>query len=134
MALKVPTVGEVALLKNMLGVTSPGPLTIKLYVNDKVPEDGDVAADFTEMSTHGYGAKTLAPGGWTVVDDAGAAVATAAEQVWSFTAASAVTVYGYYVVDGSGALCWAERLSSNFIVEFAGDTAKITPKFSLASL
>lgn len=134
MALKVPTVGEAALLKDLLGITAPGPLTIKLYVDDKTPGDGDTAAGFTEMSTHGYSAKTITPGDWTVADDAGVAVATAVEQVWSFTAAAPVTVFGYYVVDAAGVLRWAERLNSNFIVEFAGDTAKITPKFSLASL
>lgn len=133
MALKVPTVGEAALLKDMLGVTAPGALTIKLYVNDKAPADGDTAADFTEMSTHGYASKSIATTDWAVTDNAGAAEATATAQVWTFTAAPAVTVFGYFVVDAAGVLRWAERFSTSFLVEFANDTATVTPKFTLAS-
>lgn len=129
MALVVPNVGENKLLSFALGDASPADQTLKLYVNDYTPVAGSVAGDFTEMSTLGYSAKTLTMASWTIAQNGSAeAEATYAQQTWTFTAGSAVTVYGYYVVDsGSGVLLWAERFSSPPTVQNSGDIIRVTP-------
>lgn len=131
MTIKTPSVGETAILKDAFGVTTPGGLTFKLFVNDVTPGDNDTAGTYTEMSTNGYAAKVIAAGTWTVVQSSGAAAATASNQVWTFTASGSATVYGYYVVGDDGVLRWAERLAAPFLVQANGDSLTLSPKFTL---
>lgn len=134
MTLKIPSVGEVELLRNMLSGIPAQPLLLKLYVNDKTPGDEDTVAQFTEMSSHGYAQKTLAPGDWTFSALAAVAEATHLGQTWTFTDGPATPVYGYYIVGASdGILRWAERFSPTFSAEIAGDKLTITPKITFAS-
>lgn len=133
MTLLVPTVGENACLSDLLGKTSPGTLTLKLYVNDIVPADGDTASTYTEFgAVQGYTSKSLVPANWTIAQSGGKAEATYAQQTWSFTGGTPVTVYGYFVVDAGGVLRWAERFSASKVVQFNGDQILITPKFTLS--
>jgi hypothetical protein len=67
------------------------------------------------------------------VQNGGVAEATYSEQTWTFSSGTAVTVYGYYVVGAtSNTLLFAERFSSPKIVQYAGDTIKITVKITLS--
>lgn len=135
MTLLVPTVGEDKLLAFTLGVSTPGNQTLKLFVNDITPADADTAATFTEMSTLGYAAKTLTKTSWVVAQASGVAQATYAEQSWTFTAGTLVTVYGYFIVDSTtGVLLWAERFAEGKDVMNAGDMIRITPKFTLSKV
>lgn len=135
MALLVPTVGEDKLLEFALGKSTPGDQTLKLYVNNYTPVDGSVAGSFTEMSTHGYAAKTLTKASWTVAQAGGVATGTYAAQTWTFTAAAVVTVYGYYIVDSTtGILLWAELFNSGKAIQYAGDQIVITPTITLSKV
>ena len=135
MPLLIPTASENKLLEFMLGFATPGDQTLKLYVNDITPADADVAATYTEMSTHGYAAKTLLKSGWTVAQNGGVGEGVQAAQTWTFTAAAAVTVYGYFVLDStSGLLVWAERFATGKVIQFAGDQIIVTPKITLSKV
>lgn len=131
MALLVPTVGENKLIEFALGKSTPGDQILHLYVNNYTPVDGDTSASYTEMSTLGYAAKTLTKGSWTVAQNAGVAQATYADQTFTFTAGTAVTVYGYYVTDTTtGTLLWAEKFGTALTVQYAGDQIIISPTFT----
>ena len=135
MSLVLPSAAEKTILDFALGVTVPGNQLLKLYVNNVAPSDPDVAATYTEMSTLGYVIKTLTKTSW--VTTAGAtgnpAVSAYAQQSWTFTAGTAVTVYGYYVVDATtGLLLWAEAFTSPKVVQNAGDQILITPSITLS--
>lgn len=135
MSLLIPTVGENKLAEFMLGKATPSNQTLKLYVNDISPADGDTAGTYTEMSTHGYASKALSMSNWTVAQNGGVAEAVNSQQTWTFTAASAVLVYGYFVIDSSsGVLLWAERFTTSKSIEYAGDQIIITPKITLSKV
>ena len=112
MAGYVPDAGELNLLKRSLGVSTNGDQTIKLFTNDYTPVAGSVAASFTEMSGLGYASKTLTAGSWTVTTISNVASGTYAQQTWTFTAGSSQVVYGYFVIDASGVILFAERFAS----------------------
>lgn len=137
MPLIIPTASEATLLGFTVGATVPGNQTLKLFVNN-VTETNDalIASNFTEMSTHGYAAKTLTKTSWTITPNAGAAASAAyAAQTWTFTAATAVTVYGYYVIDAtSGLLLWFEEFTTPKVVENTGDQIIITPAITLSKV
>ena len=133
MPLKVPNAGESAMLKDALGKTVPAALTLKLFVNNITPADADVAATYTEMTTLGYVAKTLAAATWTEAHDGTNGAASYAAQTWTFTAGTAVTIYGYYVVGADGVIRWSERFASPFVAQFANDSVTVTPKFTFTS-
>ena len=128
MALLVPNQGEKIMLEAILNKVAPQDLDMKLYSNDKTPADGDTEADYTEVEGAGYAEKELVAANWNVV--AGAPTeATYPEQTFTFTGAVG-DVYGYYIVQRtSGKLVWAERFTTLFFGELAGDILKVTAKF-----
>jgi len=132
MTLVVPNASEVSLVEFMLGKSTPNNQELRLFVNNKTPGDTDVAADYTQMSTQGYAAKTLTKGSWTVASSSNVGTATYAAQTWNFNGSGgATTVYGYYVVDSvSGLLLWAEAFNSPKLVQYSGDQITVTPTFT----
>jgi hypothetical protein len=137
MALILPTASEANVLKFALGVTTPGDQTLKLFINDVTATDDTlVAAGLTEMSTLGYSAKTLTKTSWVVTGNSGAAASAAyAQQTWTFTSGTAVTVYGYYVVDSTtGLLLWFEKFTSGKVIQNSGDQIIITPAITLSKV
>lgn len=131
MPLFIPSVGENKLVEFALGYSTPGNQLLKLYVNNVTAADTDTAATYTEMSTLGYAAKTLNKGNWSIAQNGGVAQASYAAQTWTFTAGTAVTVYGYFVVDATtGVLLWSEAFSSGKIIQYTGDQIIITPVFT----
>jgi hypothetical protein len=132
MTLKVPTVGENKLLDDMLKAKNR---TLKLFVNDVTPGNADTAATYTEMSTLGYASKSILGANWTIAQNgSNKAEGSFAQQSWTFTAGSAVTIYGYYVVDATdGTLCWAEKFAAGRPVGNEGDQLLLTLKFTGSS-
>lgn len=130
MALILPSASEKTMLDFALGVTVPGNQKLKLFVNNYTPDDTTVLANLTEMSTHGYADKTLTKTSWvTVAGSTGQpASSTYALQTWTFTAAAAVTVYGYFITDvTSGLLLWVELFATPKVIQNNGDQILITP-------
>lgn len=135
MTILVPTASEETLSDFMLGAATPGDQILKLYVNNYTLVDGTVAGALTEMSTLGYAAKTLTKTSW--VTTAGSAgqpcTSTYAQQTWTFTAGTPVTVYGYFVIDTTtGLLLWAEAFTAAKVVQNTGDSIIITPTITLS--
>jgi hypothetical protein len=124
MAIVYPGDGEDALLKDMLGVTTPDDLTVKLYTNDYTPVAGSTAASFTEMSGQGYAEKTLAIESWVPfsVDPVGEVLSAgwATTPHWEFSDGGPTTVYGYYVVGADDVIRWAARFATPFVVRAEG--------------
>lgn len=135
MPLILPSASEKTFCDFALGVTVPGNQLLKLYVNSYTPDDTTIAASLTEMSTLSYVAKTLTKTSWTTTAGGTGAVATSvyAQQTWTFTAGTPVTVYGYYIVDATtGLLLWVESFATSKIVQNAGDQIIITPTITLS--
>ena len=135
MSLVLPSASEKTALDFMLGVAVPGNQTLKLFTNNITPGDTDTASSYTEMSTLGYAAKSLTKTAWT--NSSGGtgnpATGTYAQQTWTFTAGTAVTVYGYFIIDStSGLLLWAEAFNAPKVVQNSGDQILITPTITLS--
>jgi hypothetical protein len=133
MALYVPDVAEVQLLKRALGQATNGDATLKLFVNDYTPVAGSTAASFTEMSTLSYAAKTLTAGSWAVTTIANVASGTYAQQIWTFASGTPVIVYGYFLVEAAGVLLYAERFATPQTMQFTNDQIKVTPVITLTT-
>jgi hypothetical protein len=136
----LPDEGEVQMLAIALGIEAPETLSLRLFVNDTTPGLADVTADYVEMSGHGYAAKALAAGVWTLTAaDAGTntpAKASAPAQHFVFTAAGApADVYGAFLVGlDSGSLWGAQRFpDAPYHIENEGDAIEVTPTVRLRS-
>ena len=135
MALILPTVSENKMCEFMLGFSVPGNQTLKLFTNNIVPSDPDTAASYTEMVGLGYAAMTLLKANWVIAQNASVAQGSYAQQTWTFSAGTAVTVYGYFVVDSTtGVLLWSEAFAAAKVVQYAGDQILITPKLTLSKV
>lgn len=135
MSLVLPSASEATALTFMLGSATPGNQILKLYTNNIAPADTDIAATYTEMATLGYAAKTLTKGSWVTTPGATGLPGSSAyaQQTWTFSAGTAVTVYGYYVVDTTtGLLLWSEAFATPKVVQNAGDQILITPVITLS--
>ena len=109
MPLKVPDVGEIFLLTELLNNTFTG-AKLRLFKNDYTPVDGSTLANFTQANFSGYAQIVL--NAWGVaVTVAGRASADHAPVNFTHNGgATANNIYGYYVVDATEAeLLFAER-------------------------
>jgi len=133
MTLLVPSVSKKVYLEGILNEV----LTLKLYSNNKIPAVGDTAASYTEVTGGGYISKSLGFEGWTITE-ASPSVATYAFQNFSFTGVTDApsTIYGYFVVNASGVLRWAERFEESSVPfePIAGSLIRVTPRFDLGGL
>ena len=134
MALVTADVGAVTQLDRALNDAAVTNLTLKLFVNDKTPADTDIATDYTVAVGGGYVDKTLTAGSWVCSIATNIAQAAYAQQEWVFTGplTTNLTIYGYYIVDGSAVLQWAERLDTPFTPNINGDTLRVTPIYKLS--
>jgi len=111
MALLVPDVGEVLMLKYMLNFATASDVKLKLFTNNRTPAEGDALASYTESTGNGYTANALTGTNWTVVTSTGTTTGSHAQVTFTFTGAEA-SIYGYYVTDSAGTgLLWAERFT-----------------------
>lgn len=130
MTLKVPNCGEARILAHVLKQTALEDLVLRLYANDRTPAEGDVAADYTEVTGGGYAAITLDPADWTIVEGA-PTTATQPVQTFSFSAAVG-EVYGYYITEiSSGILMTVERFSDGPYDVVGPAQIRITPVLAL---
>jgi hypothetical protein len=134
MALLVPNVGEVIVLNNFLNKTAPENQTLKLFVSNTTPAEGDTHTTYTEAAGGGYAAKSLTGASWTVTSG-DPTFAAAAQQTFAFTGAltTNLVIYGYYVVQTTaGTLMWAERAAATFQPANNGDEYRVTPRIEAA--
>lgn len=132
MSIVVPNAYEVIVLNNILKTDT---LSLRLYSNNYVPVEGATLASFTEVAGGGYSRISLAIGGWT--NTAGdPSFGLYAQQTFGFTGPTTApgTIYGYFVVDPSNVVRWAERFPGANVpfTPIAGSSIKITPRFEAA--
>lgn len=133
MALVVPNVGEVRLLKYALNHTNAEDQIIRLYKNNYTPVEGSVAGDFTEATFTGYVSLPLTGSSWSIATVSGVTTASYAAQGFTSSADQAAQdVYGYYIVDAtSGILLWAERFTDGpYTIAVNGDQINVMPKIT----
>ncbi|WP_459558368.1 hypothetical protein [Lacunimicrobium album] len=133
MPLVVPNTAELKLINHILKtpLDTDESLTLKLYKNDATPSQSSTAASFTLSTFGSYADKNLPRSGWndaTTIDNKAVAVYSSA-QSWTASSGSE-TCYGYFVVDSTGALMWAERFATSFPVT-TGQQVSFTPRFTL---
>ena len=123
----IPNVGEIDVLTKYTEET----LTMKLFSNNVTPGETDTAATYTEVVGGGYGNKSLVVGDRTIV---GGAPSSCAYPLQNFTFTGPTnapgTIYGYFIVNGSGTLKGVERFPSGVLpfTPVAGAQINITPK------
>lgn len=132
MSLVVPNASEVTMLQLILTPT----LTLKLYGNNIIPSETDIAATYTEIAGGGYVSKSLTFANWVFFTGT-YGIAQYLIQSWLFTGAvnAPGTVYGYFVVRASdGLLMWAERFATAPVVPVVNTLIDITPILTAESL
>lgn len=103
-----------------------------LYSNNHTPAPADTLANYTEVTTAGYGLVSLPASGWTFSAVGG--VCTCTQPPVSFIMTAASTIFGYYVDDGLGNLLFAELIPGGPItLPGGGGTVTYTPKFTITS-
>jgi len=115
MALKIPDVGELALLTMLKNTFNASTVKLKLYKNNYTPVDASVVGDFTEANFNGYTAGGVSVTTFSVpATVAGKASTTANPAAWTKSAGGTGNdIYGYYVTDAAGTtLLWAERAAA----------------------
>jgi hypothetical protein len=107
-------------------------LKLGLFQNDLTPAVGDDISDVTAATFTGYSAITLTGASWSVTL-ADPVLISYAQQTFSSSADQAAqTIYGYYLFRGTTLdLLGAERFSVPQVVQFNGDSIKITPRLYL---
>jgi len=132
MALITPDDAESRILEYIINRTSPSNLTMKLYTNeiDLVLEEF-VSSDFTECTEAGYGSFALVSADWTINNTLGILAATYNSSV-IFIFTEEVTVYGYYIVNASGAIMFAEEFpNAPVVMPFGGGQISVRPQIQL---
>jgi hypothetical protein len=133
MAIVVPNAFEVLVLNWALKTEI---LSLRLFSNNYTPVEGSTLASFTEVTGGGYLAKLLTPANWTVTAGDPSFGLYDAQQTFSFTGPTGApsTIYGYYMVDTSNVVRWAERFPGANLpfTPVAGSSIRITPRFEAA--
>ena len=129
----IPNAAEVKMLEKVVNKVAAQNLSLGLFTNDLTIGNSTVAGDFTEASGGGYSAKTLTAASWSMSEVSDEAVATYAQQTFTFTGAlsGSATVYGeFYTEVTSGDLIYARKYTGDeqFTPAANGETIKTTPR------
>lgn len=132
MTLKVPNQGEQDAIEAFLNISPAEDLVLKLYKNDKTPDDADTEADYTEADFVGYDAIPLSPTEWDVTPGDPCVAVQPVQSFISTAGGQSQNVYGYFVIGAiSGRLKWAERFTDGpYDIVNLDDEIKVTPRFT----
>jgi hypothetical protein len=129
MALIVPDVGKVELLKYMLKVSTSQNQILHLYSNDPTISDLTVLTDLNEVSGSGYNPININGTSWNV--NSTNTTASYSDQTFFFT--GTVVAYGYFVTNEDGDLLWCERFTNApFSIPISGGQIAIALNISLS--
>lgn len=144
-AIKIPDASCQAMLDTLiqsLGIFDfSGDANYCLYTNNYTPAAGDTASNYTEATYNGYVRQTVGPGELCTWNSSVHNATTGhADAIGSTTLTFAPTstgssnvIHGYFVLDDSGNLMWAERFSSSVTLSALTDSIVLTPIFSFYS-
>lgn len=110
-------------------------LTMKLFRNDYTPVKGSVVGDFTEANFSGYAGGQVLTGWSGPAISGGRAFSNATTLVWTHNGgATSNLIYGYYVVDGSNVVWWAERNPAGPVtLSTNGQQLQVAPQYTQVS-
>lgn len=136
MALLVPDVGEVELLKRLLyGNAGSENGTLKLYKTNVTPAESDTAASYTEADFTGYSSKTLTSSQsgatWAVPTTSTGTTSSTYGTTLTWSPTTSQTVYGYFVVGATSTVLWWAELFASAKNLSNGDTLNLTAKIQL---
>lgn len=105
-----------------------------LFKNNLTVSDDTVIGDIVPADFGGYSGlqnlTSFSASVWT----APRAVATSADITWTADGTSSNTIYGYYVVDGTGALAWIDKNASGpLTIGSPGQRYVVSPAYSRRS-
>lgn len=107
-------------------------IKIGLFQNDITPSLADEISDYTAATFSGYSSTTLTGASWTVTLADPVLLSYAQQTFQSSADQAAQTIYGYYLFRSVAVdLLGAERFSVPQVVQFNGDTIKITPRVAM---
>lgn len=112
---KIPVGSKTLFLDNILNCRD---FFAKLFVNDV--DDTQPNPSFVEASFDNYSVFTMEKTRWqsATLDADNNAVASYKDfAVWVNRGSSSVSVFGYYVVDSSGNVCWFQKFDVPIIIE-----------------
>lgn len=135
MSLKVPYASTLFLLDQIITAVLDD-CTLRLYVNNHVPANGDTIADYTEATFPGYAAIPF--GSWPAASLNPSNKASTELALQVFTAGVVITpedVYGIFVThDGTGDLVYAELDAAGPVtISTPGQSYGYLPRFTLKS-
>lgn len=124
--------GELRVAQILFGAQAvDATLYLGLYTNTTEPAETDALAQITEPSGNGYARIALSRGTWTVTGD----YAQYAQQTFTANGGNWGNVYGYFIAtssDGTGKLMYVEQFTTAPWAINDGDSAKVTPKITVA--
>jgi len=140
MNLVVPQSGSLSVCQYLAYIWSQtgAYLTIKLYKSDTTPDWDTVLADLTECDFSGYASMQLTAWDYAGVflDGDGRAKVNHTTNYTAMHNGGGVSnnVYGFFVVDNTGDLCWLQRFDSPPIaIDSNGKFITVVPSFTLMS-
>lgn len=135
MALLIPDVGEVELLKRLLYPASGEAGTLKLMKTNVTPAETDTAASYTVADFTGYSDKTITStqsgATWAVPTTSSGTTSSTYGTALTWSPTSSQTVYGYWVVGATSSVLWWAELFSSAKNLASGDTLSVSPRFAL---
>lgn len=131
MAFITVNVGEVLLLKYMLGATPASNVKLRLFTNNITPSESDTLSMYTESAAAGYTPIALPGTSWTYATTSGTSYAAYARQTFSY--GTSEVVHGYYLTNldesSDDELIWAEKFTDGpYNVPNGGGTINVDPK------
>lgn len=124
------TVSDYALFRILSGylasLTPSSWFNLDLYVNDYMPQPGDVTGNYTIPTSSqwpGYIGQQLPAIDWSRVSVSDHAATTQQPNPFDFVFPSAIqpiTIYGYLITDGYGQFQWSERFAAPIQAHYPG--------------
>lgn len=144
MSLVVPNAGKIVLLKYLVNKiaqnggapSANGDRVLALFTNNITPAETNVFDDYQEPGViSGYVRVNLSGNNWATTTDEIGVCAAIYNSYAEFNFVSAVTVYGYFVINQDEQLLWAEKFTSGAIsVPAGGGQILILPKLELTNI
>lgn len=109
--------------------------TVGLFQNDWTPANTDTISAVTAATFSGYSGLELLTGPTSATWVSPRALSNFDPIVWTHNGGgTSNSIYGYYVVDGGGALAWGERLTGGPVtIGVNGQTYTVTPQYTRRS-
>ena len=126
------------IINNGWGNAGPGNMEVGLFTGPTVPAHTDNAATYLaiEAAFSGYARNLLATALWGAPSIIGAGAYAVGPPVLftrGLVAGPPVICTGYFVLNPSGALAWAQKFPQPYTVALPGDSVAFTPQYSYLS-